>query len=194
MNIAISSTPPDPFPRAARIARILFLAALLPGIALPAALLIWQAATPEEAVRSADAGQFLSATGSNAFLQPALTNIETTHGSLIVNGLFSAPRGRALEVVKLNDKGGTYLCAAGDLDTCLPLAGAWAGTLAPTPNTNRVFDFERYGLADSNLWGWVACGVLACLLSGLAWFAVWATNSNQRDDDDPDQGDEGQAA
>lgn len=194
MNTANATTPRRPFPRAARIARILFFAVLLLGIAPPAALLIWQSVTPKVAVRSADAGQFLSATGSNAFLQPALTNIETTHGSLIVNGLFSAPRGRALEVVKLNDRDGTYLCAAGDLDTCLPLAGAWAGTLTPAPNTDRAFDFERYGLADSNLWGWVACGVLACLLSGLTWFAVWATNSNQHDNDDPDQGNEGQAA
>lgn len=77
------------------IAKILFFAALLLGIAPPAALLIWQAATPDVAVHSGGAGQFLSATGSNAFLQTALTNVETTRASLIVNGLFSAPRAGA---------------------------------------------------------------------------------------------------
>lgn len=181
MNTSITTTPANPFPRTAYIAMILFFAALLLGIALPAGLLIWQAATPQSVVRSGDAGQFLSASGANAFLQPALTNVETTHGSLIVRGLFSAPRGRALEVVELNDVDGAQLCAVGDLGTCLPLAGTWAGALTPTPD--HTFDFERYGLANSNLWSWVACGILLCLISGLVGLVVVIEHADDRDDD-----------
>lgn len=187
MNTSITTTPPNPFPRTAYIAMIVFFVALLLGIALPAAVLVWQGATPQSVVRSGDAGQFLSASGANAFLQPALTNVETTHGSLIVRGLFSAPHGRKLDVVELNDADGAHLCAVGDLDTCLPLAGTWAGVLAPTPN--HTFDFERYGLANANLWAWVACGILLCLISGLVGLVVVIEHADDHDDDDTGAGD-----
>lgn len=192
MNTAITTTSPNPFPRTAYIALILFLAALLFGIALPGALLIWQAATPQSVVRSGDAGQFLSASGANGLLQPALTNIQTTHGSLIVQGLFSAPRGRALEVAELNDAGGAHLCAVGDLNTCLPLAGTWAGALTPTPH--HTFDFERYGLANSNLWTWVAFGILLCFTFGMVGLVVVVEYMDGCDDDDTGAGDEAGAA
>lgn len=192
MNTSIATTSPNPFPRTAYIAMILFFAALLLGIALPAAVLIWQAATPQSVVRGGDAGQFLSASGANAFFQPALTNVQTTYGSLIVQGLFSAPRGRALDVVELNDADGVHLCAVGDLDTCLPLAGTWAGALTPTPN--HTFDFERYGLANSDLWGWVGCGFLLCLISGLVGLVVVVEHADDRDDDGTDTGDGERAA
>ena len=58
MNTSITTTPPNPFPRTAYIAMIVFFVALLLGIALPAAVLVWQGATPQSVVRSGDARRF----------------------------------------------------------------------------------------------------------------------------------------
>lgn len=161
-----------PCQRIAWIASIAGLATLVLGIALPMALLAWQAITPRVPVRKADIGQFLSAVGENPFLRPSLTNVHTTSGSLIVSGLFSAPRGQALEVVQFNQDNNTYLCAADDLATGLPIAGTWAGAMKAPAMTSRAIDFAEYGLATSNLWLWLAFGCLVCVLAAFIRFVA----------------------
>lgn len=147
---------------------IAFLLVLLLGIAVPIALLIWQAVTTTMAVRSGDAGSFVSATAvQGGFFTSALTTVQTSEGSVTVRGIFSAPRGRALAVEDLN-KTGLHLCAVGDLGTCLPLAGHWAGILIATPEAGRAFDFERYGLSNDNLKRWMMAGLIFCFI-GLVW-------------------------
>lgn len=147
---------------------IAFLLVLLLGIVAPVALLIWQAVTTTVAVRSGDAGTFVSATAAQGgFFTSALANVQTTTGSVVVQGTFSAPRGRALAVEDLN-KTGLHLCAVGDLDTCLPLAGHWAGPLTATPEAEKAFDFEHYGLSNDNLQRWMMAGVIFCFID-LVW-------------------------
>lgn len=150
---------------------IVFLLVLLLGIAAPVALLIWQAVTTTVAVRSGDAGAFVSATAAQGgFFTSALTTVQTSEGSVVVQGTFSAPHGRALAVEDLN-KTGLHLCAVGDLDTCLPLAGHWAGPLTATPDAGRAFDFEHYGLSNDNLKRWMMAGVIVAFIAMLGLIA-----------------------
>lgn len=150
---------------------IAFLLVLLLGIAAPVALQIWQAVTTTVAVRSGDAGAFVSATAAQGgFFTSALTTVQTSEGSVVVQGTFSAPRGRALTVEDLN-KTGLHLCAVGDLDTCLPLAGHWAGPLTATPDAGRAFDFEHYGLSNDNLKRWMMAGVIVAFIAMLGLIA-----------------------
>ena len=60
MKTAIATAPSNHFKRADYIAGFSFLALLIFGIALPAALLIWQANTPQVAIRTGDVGSFIS--------------------------------------------------------------------------------------------------------------------------------------
>ncbi|HEX7325862.1 MAG TPA: hypothetical protein VF292_10995 [Rhodanobacteraceae bacterium] len=142
------------------VVTIAFLLVLLVGVAVPVALLIWQSVTTAVAVRTSDAGTFVSATASQGgYFSPTLTNVQTTTGSVVVEGTFSAPRGRTLAIEDLN-KNGLHLCAIGDLDSCLPISGHWAGHLVPTPQAARVFNFVRYGLSTYNLQRWMAFGLI----------------------------------
>lgn len=167
----------DPWPNRKPPARfgiygIAFLLVLLIGVAAPVALLVWQAATMTVAVRSGNAGTFISATTvQGGFFTSALTTVQTSEGSVTVRGTFSAPRGRALAVEDLN-KTGLHLCAVGDLDTCLPLAGRWAGTLTATPEATKTFDFEHHGLSNDNLGRWLMAGVIFTFIALLGMVAI----------------------
>ncbi|MGH8113252.1 MAG: hypothetical protein ACREPL_15250 [Rhodanobacteraceae bacterium] len=185
MNTVMTTTLPTPSQRSVRSARIGLLVAALFGIVLPAMLLVWQAATPPVVLRSGAAGRFVSASIDNAFLQATRTDVHTTRGSVVVNGLFSAPYGQALEVVKENHDRGQYLCATGTLATGVPVAGTWAGPMLPAAHVAHAFDFARYGLATDNLWDWLACGVLACVFGVALWLIALAIDAElKRGDDD----------
>jgi hypothetical protein len=171
------TTRSNPCQRTAHIASITVVAMLVLGIALPVALLIWQTATPRVPIRSGGVGRFLSAASESPFLRPSVTDVQTTDGSLIVSGLFSAPRGQVLEVVQFNQDNATYLCATNDLGTCVPLAGTWAGAMKALATADRSFDFGRYGLTTSNLWLWLACGCLVCVLAVFIRFLALAVNT-----------------
>lgn len=171
-HVAIEAAPKRQPPARFGIYGIAFLLVLLLGIAGPVALLVWQAATPTMAVRSGDAGTFVSATTvQEGLFASALTTVRTSEGSVTVRGTFSAPRGRALAVEDLN-KTGLHLCAVGDLDTCLPLAGRWAGTLTATPEATRTFDFEHHGLSNDNLGRWLMAGVIFTFIALLSVVAT----------------------
>lgn len=177
VHVAIEAAPKRQPPARFGIYGIAFLLVLLVGIAAPVALLVWQAAATTVAVRSGDAGTFVSATAvQGEFLAPALTTVQTSEGSVTVRGMFSAPRGRALAVEDLN-KTGLHLCAVGDLESCLPLAGHWAGTLTATPEAARAFDFEHHGLSTDNLQRWLMAGLI---LTFIALLSVVATEVARR--------------
>lgn len=150
---------------------IVFLLVLLLGIAAPVALLVWQAVTTTVAVRSGNAGTFVSATAvQGGFFTSALTTVQTSEGSVTVRGTFSAPRGRVLAVEDLN-KTGLHLCAVDDLGTCLPLAGHWAGTLTARPEAASAFDFEHHGLSNDNLQRWLMAGAVLAFIVLLSLIA-----------------------
>jgi len=150
---------------------VMFLLVLVLGVAAPIALLIWQSAATTAAVRGGSAGAFVSATASQGgFLSTPLTNVQTTLGSVVVQGAFSAPRGRALAVEELN-KTGLHLCAVGDLETCLPLAGQWAGELTATPQAAGAFDFVGHGLSRDNLDRWLGAGLMVAFIALLGVIA-----------------------
>lgn len=168
---AVAVTPAHKPSRYWEVFSVVFVLVLLLGVATPIALLIWQSTAATGAVRSGSAGTFVSATASHGgFFSSALTNVQTNDGSVVVRGTFSAPRGRVLAVEELN-KTGLHLCAVGDRESCLPLAGHWAGPLAATPQASRVFDFVGHGLDRGNLAQWLAAGLIvaftafACLLA-----------------------------
>lgn len=142
------------------------------GVATPIALTIWQAAARTAAVRSGSAGTFVSATASQGgFLSAPLTNVQTTEGSVVVQGTFSAPRGRALAVEDLN-KTGLHLCPVGDLESCMPLEGHWAGQLTAAPQAAGVFDFVGHGLSSDNLGRWLMAGLILAFIVSAGLLAI----------------------
>ena len=168
---AVAATPERQLSRSWEVFSVVFLLVLVLGVAAPIALLIWESAATTAAVRSGSAGAFVSATASQGgFLSTPLTNVQTTLGSVVVQGTFSAPRGRALAVEELN-KTGLHLCAVGDLETCLPLAGQWAGELTATPQAAGVFDFVGHGLSRGNLDRWLGAGLMVTFIALLGVIA-----------------------
>jgi len=171
MPDAIAAAPTHKPSKYWEIFSVVFVLALVLGVAAPIALLIWQSAATTAAVRSGSAGAFVSATASQGgFLSTPLTNVQTTLGSVVVQGTFSAPRGRALDVEELN-KTGLHLCAVGDLETCLPLAGQWAGDLNATPQAAGAFDFVGHGLSRGNLDRWLGAGLMVTFIALLGVIA-----------------------
>lgn len=174
-QIAVEAAPRHKPPVHWKIFSVVFVLVLFVGVAVPVALLVWQAAAKTAAVRASNAGTFVSATASTGgFFSSALTNVQTTSGSVVVRGTFSAPQGRALAVEELN-KTGLHLCAVGDLDTCLPLAGPWAGQLASTPQAAQVFDFVGDGLSKYNLQRWLMAGLVFGFIA-FAWLLAVEVN------------------
>lgn len=172
MTNDLCATRDDMLPAVARGLKWLFFATLVGGIALPTALLVWQASTPNAVIRRAGVGSFVSASSSSGFLQSSLTTVTTTQGSLVVSGLFSAPRNQPLEIVEWSQASGLRLCAVGRPDTCLPLAGAWAGTLQPTAARARTFNFQGHGLERGNLAFWLFVGCAMALMVGVGWLSA----------------------
>lgn len=143
------------------------------GLVPPIPLAIWVAVTPTVTVLRGDAGSFDSATvATGGFFSTAVTSIQTDEGSVAVQGVFTAPRGRAL-VVERTNKDDLRLCAAGSAADCAPLAGTWAGPLQTTPEARRVFDFQGHSLDYNHLGLWFMLGVLGFLIFGLAGGAMW---------------------
>lgn len=180
MTNNLCATRDEVLPAVVRGLKWLCFATLVGGIAVPTALLIWQATTPNAVIRRAAAGRFVSASTSSAFLQSSLTTITTTQGSLIVAGLFSAPRNQPLEVVEWSQTSGLQLCAVGQPDTCLPLAGAWAGTLQPTAARARAFNFQGHGLDRGNLEFWLFLGCAVAFMVGVGWFGAYSELEDKR--------------
>lgn len=147
---------------------LLIVAVVLFGIVIPTALLIWQAFTPLAAVQRSELGTFVSATANpGGVLSPTYASIQTTVGTVTVEGAISAARGQKLSIETFN-KIGTQLCVDDDLQTCMPLASPWLGSLKPTPQAASITDFQRVGLSTDNVKGWLELGVMLSILVFIA--------------------------
>lgn len=148
-----------------RMAIAAFIVALVLGVAAPAALLIWEAASTTAIIVRGDAGSFLTSTSSpGGFFAPTITSVQTSAGSIAVIGTFSAPRGRALSIERTN-KQGLRLCVTGAPASCAELVGNWPGPVVTTTEAGSVFDFQRSGLTYGNLNLWLMVGLLLSFLT-----------------------------
>jgi len=174
--------PPSPrSPRRGRTAVIVFVAALVLGLAVPIILLLWQAASPTATVRRGNAGAFISASSSpGGFIAPTLTTVDTTIGSFVVAGAFSAPRGRDLTIERTN-KSGLQLCVAGVPATCTDFLGTWPDPIPATPEAGHVFDFQRSVLNHETLLKWLFFGIVVSFIAMI--IAARATAPREQEDD-----------
>lgn len=147
---------------------LLALAAFLVGVATPAGLLAWQVASKTVVMLQGPAGRLVSTRiDRGIFPVDTLTRVDTSTGSVLIQGPYSGIRGSPLVVEKLNKLPAMQLCRAGASMRCAPLAGAWVGTLTPTTASRNAVDFARYGMTTSDLAGCIGMGVL-----GLAVIAL----------------------
>ena len=145
----------------------LFVVVAIFGIAVPTVFLVWLACTPLVAVQRSDLGTFVTATANpGGFFSPTYTSIQTTVGTVTVEGAVSAARGQRLSIDTLN-KIGVQLCVDDHLQTCMPLASPWLGSMKPTPQATTVTDFQRVGLTPENVKRWLELGVMLLILAFL---------------------------
>lgn len=148
-----------------RIFVILAAAIFLVGIATPAGLLVWQATSASAALLEGSAGTLVSTTVDHSILiGNTFTRVDTSTGSVVVHGVFSGPHGVPLLIDQFNKRTRLRLCIPGRSAACAPLAGVWAGPLAPTAAARTVVNFQRYGMTSSHLANWLALGVVAVLI------------------------------
>lgn len=150
-------------------ALLLTLAVLLGGVAVPSGILVWETTQPMTVINEGPAGTFDHATSSpGGFFTNTLTSVQTSLGSITVDGTFSALKGSHLVVRGYNKRDRLRLCTANGSVVCAPLEGAWAGPMAPTPDARRTFAFARHGLSPENLGRWLGLGILGSLAAILA--------------------------
>jgi len=146
--------------RKQNIALFGWLLTILIGIVAPATILVLIGSTPNTVLRTGAAGQFVSASASSGgIFSPGLTTIQTTTSSLAVYGTFSAQRNQPL-VVRETLKDGLQLCAQGKSDTCVGLAGSWAGDMKPVPHASHRFAGLVTGIGDRWASLWLMMGIL----------------------------------
>lgn len=96
--------------------------------------------TPDLVTASASAGTFVSSSGSpGGFWSSSASTVQTTTGSMIVDGSFSGSIGQRL-TLEHRLKSGLQLCTATG-SVCAPLAGAWPGRLLPVPYRRPALAF-----------------------------------------------------
>lgn len=173
-----------------RMAIAAFIVALVLGVAAPAALLIWEAASATATIVRGDAGDFLTSTSSpGGFFAPTITSVQTSAGSIAVVGTFSAPRGRTLSIERTN-KQSLRLCVAGAPASCAELVGNWPGPVVPTTKAGSVFDFQRSGLTYGNLNLWLMVGLLLSFLTMVVAAVATETDAGNGRSPDCDAGGE----
>ncbi|TAN08820.1 MAG: hypothetical protein EPN38_00900 [Rhodanobacteraceae bacterium] len=142
------------------VALIGWIATVMTGVVAPALILalIWK--TPDTLLRTGEAGQFVSATASvGGFFSSDITTVQSTTGSIAVYNTFSAPRNQLL-VVRETLKNGLQLCAENKPDTCVGLAGSWAGDMKPVPHARHRFAGLVTGIGNSGASLWLLIGIL----------------------------------
>lgn len=149
------------------------------GVIAPTVFLIWRSLTPTVAIQKLELGTFVSATASSGG-----TSVQTTIGTVTVDGPISAPTGQKLAIERFGKIDGQQLCVDGDVQSCRPLASPWLGALEPTPQAATAFDFQRYGLSADDLEGWLVIGVVLSFLAILVCVEV-GLNRDMSTDDTP---------
>jgi hypothetical protein len=158
------------------------LTALLIWLALPAAIALMLWLTPFLTTRTADAGAFLSArpwAGSNIWGNP-VTTVQTTRGTIAVDGIFSALRGEPL-MIRDTNKDGMVVCAVRPPATCAELSGSFVGAFTPVPGV-------RVWLPHWLRWWLHAFSCVWAVLGAIYFLAVWLDVHDDGDDCDDDTG------
>lgn len=176
---------PSDASRRGRLALFIFLLPFSLGVVAPIVLMLWEAASRTAIVVSGDAGEFISANSSpGGFTAPSLTSVQTTTGTIVVSGILSAPRGRALTVSRTN-KAGMQLCVVGTPVLCASLAGDWPGAVSASPEAASVFDFTKHGLDYTSLGAWLVLGILTTFFAMVAALVVASSRAPDHDSDSP---------
>lgn len=170
MSTMQPSARPTASPQKVYVAEVFFLLMLFGGVLVPWSIWLWFHFTPNTVLASADVGQFVSASkGSGG------TNVQTTEGTVAIEGTLSALRGSRL-VVQRSTKRGTELCVAGQQASCVALSGSWTGPLRPIPGSGHATDFYAHGISAYTLRIWRLFGFLVTFASLLAASAEIADN------------------
>lgn len=149
-------------PQKVHVAKTMFLVLLFVGFLIPLALWFWFHFSPNVVLAATDVGQFVSASKDNG-----ATDVETTKGTVSIDGTLSALRGSEL-VVQRSTKTGTELCVAGSRESCVALSGPWPGPLQPVSGTRHAMNFFAVGISQNSLHIWLMFGSLVTLASTLA--------------------------
>ena len=158
----LSPAPVARGPGQSHVAQILFLLLLTGGVLVPWSIWLWFHFTPNTVLASADVGQFVSASkGSDG------STVQTTRGTIAIDGTLSALRGSLL-VVQRSTKRGTELCVAGEPQSCVVLAGPWSGPLRRVPGSGHATDFYAHGISAYSLRVWRLFGFLMAFFSLIA--------------------------
>ena len=144
-------------PQKIYVAEVVFVIMLLGGFLVPWSIWLWFHFSPNVVLSKADIGQFVSASKGNG-----ATNVETTKGTVAIDGTLSALRGSAL-VVQTSTKTGTELCVAGSRQSCVALSSPWSGPMHPVPGTKHATNFFAHGISSRNLTLWKMIGFLLTL-------------------------------
>lgn len=149
-------------PQKVHIAEVLFVFVLLGGSLLPWSIWLWFHFTPNTVLASADVGRFVSAGKGND-----ATNIQTTQGTIAIEGTLSVLRGSRLSVQR-STKRGTELCVNGAPRSCVALAGPWTGPLHAIPGVPRAVNFYSVGISAYTLRIWLLLGFITTFASFMA--------------------------
>lgn len=127
-------------------------------------MLLWL--VPTVTMRASDVGTFVAATTRGSFYPK--TDVQTSGGTITVDGEFSAPRGQLMNVLSTN-KDGLMLCPAGSLKNCAPVSGVWTGDLTASPQSRNTFDFATYNINGGTLSVWLLVGLLLSVAVAVAY-------------------------
>lgn len=144
-------------PQKVYVAEVAFVIMLFGGFLAPWGIWFWFHWSPNVVLASADVGRFVSASKGNGD-----TNVETTKGTVAIDGALSALRGSEL-VVQTSSKTGTELCVKGNRQSCVALASPWPGPMQPVPGTERATNFFAHGISSRFLTLWKMLGFLLML-------------------------------
>ena len=142
------------------------LTALLGWLAPTVTLVLTLWLVPNITLRTAGVGSFVSAEprpGGNTWGNPA-TIVQTTRGTFVANGIFSAMRGESL-VVRDTSRDGLVVCAEHPQATCAELTGNFVGAFTPVPGARAWLPLWFWTWSEPLGWIWGVIGALWFLIA-----------------------------
>jgi hypothetical protein len=129
---------------------------------------------PNVVTRAADAGAFVRAqVRPPGIFAAATTMVQTTHGVLFVDDVFTAPTGEGL-VLRDSTREGVQLCRQGSKDACVALVGRYVGDIPTVPGVRTWLTYPvRLNLEMVCAW-WFLFGLAATV-----WAAIADTDQNR---------------